>query len=103
MSEYNAKVHMDGPDELVIESGGSITAAGTQASAVSDFSADADVTITTDLTGVDTGTDMTAAQAAQIEADLAAIAAKLNGDTTDIETKLNAIIAALEGVGILDT
>jgi len=84
MSEYNAKVHMDGPDELVVESGGQITAAGTQASAV------VDLTITTDLTGVDTDTDMTAAQAGQIEADLAAIA-----------TKLNAIIAALEGVGIL--
>lgn len=50
----------------------------------------ADFTPTTDLTGVDTGTDMTAAQAAQIEADFAAI-----------QTKLNAVLAALEGKGIL--
>jgi len=42
-----------------------------------------------DLTGVDTGTDMTAAQAAQIEADLAAIA-----------TKLNAVLAILETFGL---
>jgi len=82
---YNAKVYMkQGGDELVIASGGKITAAGTQASTI------ADLTITTDLEGVDTSTDMTAAQAAQIEADLAAIA-----------TKLNAVLAALEGVGIL--
>jgi len=50
----------------------------------------ADLTITTDLTGVDTGTDMTAAQAGQIETDLAAIA-----------TKLNAVLAALEDCGVL--
>jgi len=49
----------------------------------------ADLTITTDLTGVDTGTDMTAAQAGQIETDLAAIA-----------TKLNAVLASLEAAGI---
>lgn len=44
---FNAKVHSDGPDELVIESGGSIsiesggsiTAAGTQASAIADLTA----------------------------------------------------------------
>jgi len=64
--------------------GGSITNDGEQAAHI------ADLTITTDLDGVDTGTDMTAAQAAQIEADLAAIA-----------SKLNAVIAALEGAGIL--
>lgn len=34
--------------------------------------------ITTDLTGVDTGTDMTAAQAALIEDDLGAVFAKVN-------------------------
>jgi hypothetical protein len=38
----------------------------------------ADVTITTDLTGVATGTDMTATQAGQIETDLAAIAVAIN-------------------------
>lgn len=82
---YNTTIYRkQGGAELVIGSGGKITAAGTQASAIADLS------VTTDLTGVDTGTDMTAAQAAQIEADLAAI-----------ETKLNAVIAALEGVGIL--
>ena len=38
----------------------------------------ADVTITTDLTGVATGTDMTATQAGQIATDLAAIATAIN-------------------------
>jgi len=52
----------------------------------------ADPTVTTDLTGVDTGTDMTAAQAAQIEADLAAHNAKIV-----------AIIATLEGAGLAAT
>lgn len=62
---------------------GAVVASGTQQTTV------ADLTITTDLTGVDTGTDMTAAQAGQIEADLAAIA-----------TKLNAVLASLEAFGI---
>jgi len=84
---YNAKVYMkQGGDELVVDTGGKITAAGTQADHI------ADVAITTDLTGVDTGTDMTAAQAATIVADL-----------NSIKTKMNAILAALEGVGILKT
>lgn len=82
---YGPKVYKtSNGDELVVASGGKITAGGTQAAVV------ADLTITTDLTAVDTGTDMTAAQAAQIGADLAATA-----------TTLNALIAALEGVGIL--
>lgn len=81
---YNTKIYMkQGGEEMVVEAGGKITAAGTQAGNI------ADLEITTDLTGVDTGTDMTAAQAGQIEADLAGIA-----------TKLNAVLAALEGVGI---
>ena len=84
---YNAKVYMkQGGDELVVDTGGKITAAGTQADHI------ADVAITTDLTGVDTGTDMTAAQAATIVADL-----------NSIKTKMNAILAALEDVGILKT
>ncbi len=70
--------------KIDIATGGVITAAGTQAANI------ADLAITTDLTGVDTGTDMTAAQAAAIEADLASIA-----------TKLNAVLAALKGVGII--
>lgn len=91
---YQPKVYKkQGGNELVVASGGKIVIetggqlvpnSGTQASTIADLS------ITTDLTGVDTGTDMTAAQAAQIEADLAAIA-----------TKLNAVLAALEGAGIL--
>ena len=64
-------------------SSGAVVASGTQQSTVADLS------ITTDLTGVDTGTDMTAAQAGQIETDLAAIA-----------TKLNAVLASLEAFGI---
>ena len=72
--------------ELNIASGGKISKAGTQANHI------ADVAITTVLTGVDTGTDMTAAQAATIVADF-----------NSIKTKMNAILAALEGVGILKT
>lgn len=67
-----------------VADGGKVKGAGEQAANIPYL------TITTDLTGVDTGTDMTAAQAAQIEADLG-----------NIETKLNAIITALENVGIL--
>ena len=52
----------------------------------------ADMSVTATLTGVDTGTDMTAAQAATIVADL-----------TSLKTKLNAVLAALETVGILAT
>ena len=82
---YNAKVYnKQGGDELVVVDGGKITAAGIQAVTI------ADLTITTDLTGVDTGTEMTAAQAAALGVDLAAVT-----------TKLNAVLAALEGVGIL--
>jgi hypothetical protein len=82
---YQPEVYMaDGGDELVVASGGKITNDGTQASNI------ADMTVTATLTGVDTDTDMTAAQAATIVTDLTAAA-----------TKINAIIAALEGVGVL--
>ena len=57
-----------------------------QGAAITDF------TVTTDLTGVDTGTDMTAAQAAQIEADLASIA-----------TKINTILDRLQAHGLIAT
>jgi len=50
----------------------------------------ADMAVTATLTGVDTGTDMTAAQAATIVADL-----------TSLTTKLNAILVALEEAGIV--
>lgn len=53
--------------------------------------------LTTDLTGVDTGTDMTAAQAAQIETDLAALKAGIDANNAAIDS----IIAALEEVGII--
>jgi hypothetical protein len=48
------------------------------------------VAVTATLTGVDTGTDMTAAQAATIVTDLNAA-----------KTAINAILKALEDVGIL--
>ncbi len=92
---YNASVYMkQGGDELVIGSGGKITNAGTQASHIADPAAAA--ALTTDLTGVDTGTDMTAAQAAQIVADLAALKTAIDANNAAID----AILAALEGVGI---
>ena len=89
---YNAKVYMkQGGEKLVVNGGeisvdgGIITAAGTQANTI------ANLTITANLTGINgTDTFMSAEQAAALGADLAAIA-----------TKLNAVIAALEGVGIL--
>jgi len=90
---YNAKNYVEqGGDvtviggELNVAAGGKISKAGTQADHI------ADVAVTATLTGVDTGTDMTAAQAATIVADL-----------NSIKTKMNAILAALEGVGILKT
>lgn len=77
MGSYNAKVYMeqDG-NELVVESGGSITAAGTQASNITDAS----VAHALNSTFSDT----------EAEAALDALGGKIN-----------AIIAALEGVGIL--
>ena len=89
---YNAKNYVEqGGDvtviggELNVAAGGKITAAGTQANTI------ANLTITANLTGINgTDTFMSAEQAAALGADLAAIA-----------TKLNAVIAALEGVGIL--
>ena len=61
---YNAKVYMkQGGDELVVDTGGKITAGGTQANHITDLTA---------------------------QADSAAIIAAVN-----------AILAALEGVGIL--
>ena len=90
---YNAKNYVEqGGDvtviggELNVAAGWKISKAGTQADHI------ADVAVTATLTGVDTGTDMTAAQAATIVADL-----------NSIKTKMNAILAALEGVGILKT
>jgi hypothetical protein len=50
----------------------------------------ADAAVTATLTGVDTGTDMTAAQAATIVTDL-----------TDHTTKINAILDVLEAHGLM--
>ena len=52
----------------------------------------ADVTVGSTLTGVDTGTDMTTAQAAQIVTDLGNLA-----------TAVNAVIARLEAHGLIST
>lgn len=76
MDGYNAKIHSNGPDELVIESGGKISAAGTQASHI----VDGKVNYTT----------------GDLDAEAEVIAA-----VNATNTKLNAILAALEGVGIL--
>lgn len=90
---YNAKNYVEqGGDvtviggELNVAAGGKITAAGTQANTI------ANLTITADLSEITTATPMTDVQATALGDDLAAIA-----------TKLNAVIAALEGVGILKT
>lgn len=89
---YNAKNYVEqGGDvtviggELNVATGGKITKAGTQANHI------ADLTITANLDGINgTDTFMSADQAAALGADLAAIAAKLN-----------AVLKALEDVGIL--
>lgn len=83
-----------GGKEMKVGSEGTITNDGTQASHIADPTAAA--ALTTDLTGVDTGTDMTAAQAAQIEADLTALKAGVDANNAAIDS----ILAALEGVGI---
>lgn len=86
MSGYDGAIRrISNGDTLQIATGGKIVPnSGTQASTI------ADAAVTATLSGVDTGTDMTAAQAATIVADL-----------TTLTTKLNAVLAALEGVGIL--
>ncbi len=86
MSEYEPKVHHDGPDTLVVESGGDInvktggtvSANGTQASHI----ADASVAHALNATFSDT----------EVEAALNALG-----------TKINAILAAVEGGGITAT
>lgn len=97
---HNTKIYRkQGGDELVVDTGGAVTIGGsidvdggkitkegTQANHI------ADVAVTATLTGVDTGTDMTAAQAATIVTDLNAA-----------KTAINAILKALEDVGILKT
>ena len=90
---YNAKNYVEqGGDvtviggELNVAAGGKISKAGIQANNI------ADLTITANLDGITTSVPMTADQAAALEVDLAAIA-----------IKMNAILAALEGVGILKT
>lgn len=106
MSTYNTLVYreQDGSKITVesggiinIKTGGIIQANGTQASHIADPAAAA--AITTDLTGVDTGTDMTAAQAAQIEADLAALKTAIDANNAAIDSAL----VALEGAGIVAT
>lgn len=62
---------------------------------ISDPAACASMTAT--LTGVDTGTDMTAAQAATIVADLSALKTAIDANNAAIDS----IIAALEAAGII--
>lgn len=71
---YSTKIYMkQGGDELVVQSGGKITNAGTQASAITDATA---------ATGGDAPTE-----------------AEYNA----LVTKLNSVLAALRGVGIIAT
>jgi hypothetical protein len=49
--------------------------------------------LTTDLTGVDTGTDMTDSQAGQIEADLAALKAAIDGNNAEIDALIDDVTA----------
>lgn len=68
---YIPKVHMDGPDELVVESGGQITNGGTQAGAIADLSA---------ITGGESPTE---------------------AEHNAVRAAVNSILAALRGVGII--
>ncbi|MCL4818938.1 MAG: hypothetical protein KJ067_07340 [Vicinamibacteria bacterium] len=72
MTDYACKVHMkQGGDELVIESGGKITAGGVQASAITNATA---------ASGGDSPTE---------------------AEHNAVVTKLNSVLAALRGVGII--
>jgi len=70
-----------------------LTPAGVEQAHIADPAACA--ALTTDLTGVGTGTDMTAAQAAQIEADLAALKAAVDANNAAIDS-LIAVIEAFK-------
>lgn len=67
----SAKVWHPGPDELRIDSGGKITAAGTQASAITDATA---------ITGGESPTE---------------------AEHNALVTKLNSVLAALRGAGLI--
>lgn len=102
-SDQNTKVGVEqGGDAIFVKSsdGGTIKGQSTAGAAVSQSAHIADpaaaAAITTDLTGVDTGTDMTAAQAAQIEADLAALKTAIDANNAAIDS----ILVAIERVGI---
>lgn len=88
---YNATIYMkQGGAELVVGSGGKITAAGTQASAIADLT----VTATTGTLPTPNGT-VTIANAAS------PTVAELQEYCVELETKLEAVLAALRGVGII--
>jgi hypothetical protein len=76
------ELKLDGGELSVV--GGKITNDGAQAAHIADLS------ITLDTSGLDGSSYMTSAQATALAADLSAI-----------ETKLNAILKALEDVGIV--
>lgn len=94
---YNTKVyHEQGGDALVVasggsirvESGGTITAAGTQASAITDLTDSTGGTANSTLAAV--GVTNTGDRSADI-----------NNNFADLAAKVNAILAALRGAGII--
>ena len=117
MSDYQDKIHKDGPDKLVVESGGvievksggAISNAGDSIAVVdpADHVADASVTLTDydapTLVGVN-GTGSNAAPLAGTQTALDDLATKEDEQDTAIsalETKINAILAALQDAGIM--
>lgn len=82
----DAQFVIDVTGDVVTMSLDTVQVLGEQGAAV------ADTSVTATLTAVDTGTDMTAAQAATIVTDI-----------TDLSTQLNALLAALRTHGTIAT
>lgn len=76
--------------ELHVASGGTLTAAGTQASAPGQLSTTATTTANDTIVAVASTTDANVARAVKVDANF-----------KDVVTKINTIITALEGVGIV--
>jgi len=89
---YNGKVYRkQGGDELVVDSGGKITNAGTQASAIADLS----LTYTTGDPSITPDGSITIANGATPSD------AEFLEFLEELQAKQNAILAALRGVGII--
>lgn len=86
MAEYSAKVHKNGPDELVVESGGTITIK------------------TGGSLALESGAEMTAPEAGAFIADLVAITggqSPTEAEHNEVRTAINGILAILVNNGMM--